>query len=1124
MPKMNAIDFALRAQSTLEYWEYLVGKTVIHNAHGAGVVTHATVNPVRIEIAFKNEEETEVQTFDQFVCRDLEDIDLPQEIYAKLNPGQEPQSAPVVSLPAQKFQINDDVCLVRSTSQRGRVSRAFPDHNGEWNYEVYISADNQPIFKESDLKHYSPDLQWGYLDDLLRDLAIVKMKRPLSNALYALYASRTKFEVYQFKPALKFLSNPDQRLLIADEVGLGKTIEAGIIYLELQARIGLDRVLFVCPSSLKQKWQSEMKSRFDEDFIILDRAGIDTFLKEHERLGDHAQLRAIVSLESIRRRDVAEKFKDVKFDLVVIDEAHHCRNTNTLAHAIASTLIDNSDAALLLTATPLQMGREDLFNLLRILSPGEFDNFNAFLNRLEPNKFVNKAAEYLMQNRTPEALSVLQEVENTPEDKRFLGNPHYHDVIDILKTPYPRRQELITAQRKLLELNTLASIFTRTRKRDVQEKAPKRTAFTLAVNFTPEEKRLYNEIVEEVRNDYQWRHNSGRGSGWVTIMKERQAASCISAVVNKSSIRLEEEWEEKKAFQNEFNAVDLSSPNADSDWYFDDDDVVERSSNTAAVRAHVAYSVVRPALSVDTKFEVFWGALKKILEEDSTSKVLVFSYFVGTIDHISSELEKRNVNARAIHGKYDVAVRQKTIEQFRDDPQIRVLISSDVGSEGLDFQFCNTLFNYDLPWNPMKVEQRIGRIDRFGQESERIRIYNLAIADSVEERILIRLYDRIEIFKQSIGDIEVILGERIKELAQAVFSQNLTPDEEIVRAEAIADIILRQKQDMEEFEEKRMQFLGQEAILSTAVNQTIDSGHFISDVEIRSVVGGYIKEKFKHSSLGKKDQEDDTYPLRVNEDIAQEMKTYIYYGKKKNDRTAQQFVAKLVPGHELPVTFSHDMAYKRKLLEFITPRHPLTQAALEYWREKNKDSRFVYRVTFQTDIAPAGKYLFFIYALDSEGVNSDIRIIPVVISAESGDKNNNLSEQFLRLAQTSGISRNITGATHTEDELSKIQEAASQFMTAVRDRLRQEMEASNDSVVNARLAAVNQSFLAKQRHIKDILNKVSNTSIQRMYEGQLRNMEAKKNAKELEIEKGRQLNVNFSLQLRGFVDVVGADN
>lgn len=1125
--------FCRYAGRSQDRWVLLVEKSVRHEIFGPGIIRDVEVNTRRNEITLMIEfpERTNGPQecfFTPLVLEKME-IEFPSILAMRIRqamanrPGGECPSAPTAATrpgkevasttPPPVFQPGQEVSVINSPAQRGKINKACGFINGTWNYEVYFSSENIRTYKETDLKIYQPGFQWCGLQDYLRDLAFLKLNNPHGDNLYALYGSRTKFEVYQFKPAVKFLANPDQRLLIADEVGLGKTIEAGIIFLELQARLGLDRVLIVCPSSLRFKWQDEMKSRFDEDFTLLDTQGIQRFLEIYRQQGSQTRLRGIVSLEAIRRKEIAEKFVNVKLDLVIIDEAHHCRNTATLANAIASTLTENSDAALLLTATPLQMGREDLFNLLNILSPGEFDNFQAFADRLAPNQYINRAAQMLALGNYKEALKEVRHVEATSERKRFLGNPYYQMVVRILSKQHPNSEELITAQRRLLELNTLSSVFTRTRKRDIQSNVPKRTAYTLTVNFSKEEKDYYDNLVDEVRYEFMREHWNGMGSGWVTIMKERQAASCISAVMKKQGLS-DIETPEEEAFEGDFTDTQLEQETEEKPFqiglHWDNSDEPRRLKP----RPKKFSKITR-----DTKFDVFWGALENILKENSTSKVLVFSFFVGTIEHVYHELQKRGVNARAIHGKINVHDRQKIIEEFQDDPSIRVLISSDVGSEGLDFQFCDTLFNYDLPWNPMKVEQRIGRIDRFGQTASRIRIYNLVIEDSVESRILFRLYERIEIFKQSIGDIEVILGDQIRELTQAVFSSRLSPREEIEQAERAADNILRQKQEMEEFEKNKLQFLGQEAIFSTAVNNTIDSGRFISEVEICALVKGYMEDRFSLSRIEQNVSHEATYSLNVNTDFSEAIRSFIEQ-HRKYDRSSQQFLTKALTGKIIPLTFSNELAYQRKLLEFITPRHPLTQAALEHWKQKREGSKLINRFTIETDIAPSGGYYFFVYLLETEGVSRNSRIIPVVISTTTGEMNRELSQQFIRLSQTSAREFEIKTGGCDLTLMDAVENQAVSLMANIRDQLLSEMETSNDVLVNARLSAVEQSYLAKRSRIEGILRKVDNASIQRMYRGQLNNLETRKQIKIHEIEAGREFNVSFSLQLRGCVEVV----
>jgi SNF2 family DNA or RNA helicase len=159
-----------------------------------------------------------------------------------------------------------------------------------------------------------------------------------------------------------------------------------------------------------------------------------------------------------------------------------------------------------------------------------------------------------------------------------------------------------------------------------------------------------------------------------------------------------------------------------------------------------------------------------------------------------------------------------------------------VDAEGIDFQFCDILVNYDLPWNPMQVEQPIGRLDCFGQEHERIRIYNLYIEDTIETRIFQRLYDRIRIFEQSIGEFEDILGEEISKLSRDVLQKNLTPAEQERLAEQAAARIIRARQEAEHLEREKDNLLGQDRIFDQEVIDTIESGHVISPEELQALV------------------------------------------------------------------------------------------------------------------------------------------------------------------------------------------------------------------------------------------------------------------------------------------------
>jgi superfamily II DNA/RNA helicase len=1135
------------AGQSLERWQALIGSALDHRVLGVGRILDVTKRDgqITLKITFDGSGHTIPKHFSPQVLDQCKPIELPATLarqISKLTISQpnvrekSQEENPPPSLPPSPrmiephsqtgaenelvrpppiFEVGQEIVVRTESKRRGLVHKPPFWGESQWQYEVFFSADDRRVYRESDLEKYEVVFKLGGLGDLLRNLALVKLQRPLREHLYALYGSRTKFEVYQFKPVLKFLSNPDQRILIADEVGLGKTIEAGIIYLELQARLELNRALVVCPSGLRNKWQEEMKQRFDEEFDILDAEGIRRFIRNYGQYGENTRLRGITSLELLRRGEFAEAFSEnrIHFDLVIIDEAHHCRNSATLAHELATILSENADAMLLLTATPLQTGNEDLFNLLRILNPGEFDDLDVFLNRLKPNGYINQAAEYLSTGDIAQSLRELKKVETTQERGRFSSNPYYQEVIRLLSKPLLRKDEMILAQRKIVELNTLAQVYTRTRKRDIVEKAPVRAAFVLRVDFSPTEERFYKLVVQYTREEFRRLHGTNYAAGWASIMRERQTASCIAAARERFANLAKEAQSDIEDFEEDiFDLTVLEE--------LEDEPEVR---HTAKLRPFRHRLPATSELEKDSKFDVFWEALQKVLQEDRESKVIVFSFFKATIEYLYKRLRQLGVDALWMHGSIAIQNRKGIMDKFRQNPNMRVLISSEVGAEGLDFQFSNTIFNYDLPWNPMRLEQRIGRIDRFGQESPRVRIYNLVIQNSIESRILMRLYERIGLFEAALGDIEAILGEVIRELTRKVYTQQLTPDEEIALADRMAENIIRQRQELEEFERKRLQFMGQEAIFSTLVNQTIESGNYISEVEIQGLVETFIQDAFQLSRLECNQPFDGTYCLWVNEDLDAQLRGFILK-KKKGDRTASEFLKAISPGKQLPVTFNDQMASQRKLLHFITLRHPLAQAALDYWKEKINPAETFTCIAVRMDgregsRLASGDYFFFLFTVHATGMESTSRLTPVAVVPKECDIYTDLSRQLLHLLQTS--SSDLSGALPTidKDDLEAAQQAALWYMTSQREALEKDLRNSNEALIEARLQAITQSYQAKQRRVQEAMEKVSEPRIIRMREGQLHNQAASYQARRKEIEAQRQVTTSFSLALRGLVRV-----
>ena len=273
----------------------------------------------------------------------------------------------------------------------GIIAKVFED-NAEPQYEVFFGGFNsERVYPERNLMpeggaealrgpvDYLRQWRLADADGLRGFLTLAKLTTPLDDNLYSFVASRTERLSYQFKPVLKLLDSPYSRLLIADEVGLGKTIEAGIILTELQARSPLEHVLITCPSSLMAKWREELRERFDLDFELVDGPRFRDAIADIGR-GGGDPWRLIGSLELMRRAENLEALVEHRphFDVLIVDEAHHLRNRGTRTNELGETLTMLSQAAVFLTATPLNLGREDFFELLRLLVPEEFHDYGTF--------------------------------------------------------------------------------------------------------------------------------------------------------------------------------------------------------------------------------------------------------------------------------------------------------------------------------------------------------------------------------------------------------------------------------------------------------------------------------------------------------------------------------------------------------------------------------------------------------------------------------------------------------------------------------------------------------------------------------------------------------------------------
>lgn len=660
------------------------------------------------------------------------------------------------AVPAPRFEVNEAAVTHPGDADvviRDRVFHGGP--SGQWSYTVIVEGRQQNVI-ESSLKA-RPELDdprnWVTREPTPArrfgaTLTRAKLQSKFANTLFSFRATRTTFRPYQFKPVLKLLQTGKARILIADEVGLGKTIEAGLIWTELEARREADRVLIVCPAGLVGKWKEEMDDRFEFDVVELDSKTLQTFLERHRQNRLPRRQAYICSVERLRSWAGIEELDDLppEFDLIIVDEAHSMRNQDTKSYALGTRLSDWADNLVFLTATPINLRQEDLLNLLELLAPGDYGDIRDLELRLEPNRIINAVAARLVEKGVNghELCAKLDELTTTTLGGTLMQRPDFGLLKEVLAKDQLSPRDVVEAKRYLADLNTLSTVITRTKKVEVDDHKAKRTLDRHQITWTPAEAKFYDQYL-------QWCQDRatamGRPLHFAMQMPLRLASACLPMA--------------RRAVLDPQGFGDISD--ADSD--------------TAAVRLEPHAELVAAARQlpegVDTKFDDLRDALRTFHERGR--RALVFTHSRPTLAYLAGRLEDE-FRVAVMHGGVNREQRRKIMADFRSGAYDFVL-ANRVASEGLDFEFCSVVVNYDLPWNPMEVEQRIGRIDRIGQVEESMLVVNFVNDATIDERILSRLLDRIGIFESSIGALEPIIAAHAPKALEAGFDFTLTPEQ-----------------------------------------------------------------------------------------------------------------------------------------------------------------------------------------------------------------------------------------------------------------------------------------------------------------------------------------------------------
>ncbi len=685
----------------------------------------------------------------------------------------------------------------------------WSDGDRSWHYEDEL----EPVPEEAAGEPLTllEQGRYGGVAQLRQLLAGALLSQDLSGVIQAMDATSTDFYPHQYKPLLTLLDSPADGLLIADEVGLGKTIEAGLIWTELKARYDARRLLVVCPAMLREKWCYELQTKFGAEPRVVNAADLLEALRR--RPGREQVL--VASYQGLRpprsrtRRSGARRGPSPRhaladwlerhaegeplIDLLVLDEAHYVRNRHTANWRLADLLRRTSDRQLLLSATPINLRLDDLRNLLELLDPDRFVDQRAFERIVELNQPVVRARDLVYHDPDwGKARQALHELHRRRPDSLRIRR-----LLDAARHQRePGREERTRIAAELERLDLIAHVVCRTRKRDIDPHRIRRRPETLIATMSGLERALYDEVTEAVRR---YAEQEGIAHAFLVALPQRLVSSCAVALLRTWGRGVDDT-----------DGMAVQSDEADASE--------ERLRRTGGrLRAHLQQEVLhrfdeQALAACDNKLKRLHEALGRHLAKEPRRKVVLFTAFRETARYLAEQLRARGLGVALLMGGAG-SDKDEVIERFRRDPGIRVLISTDVAAEGVDLQCSDLLINYDLPWNPMRIEQRIGRIDRIGQRSQEIHIWNILQKDTIDERIHKLLHQRIRIFEEALGETEAILGE-VRKLEDALLARPMTPEEEEqeIYRRAMAIDRVRQEHKRLEREAVRLEAHGEELL------------------------------------------------------------------------------------------------------------------------------------------------------------------------------------------------------------------------------------------------------------------------------------------------------------------------
>ena len=1016
----------------------------------------------------------------------------------------------------EEIKEKDRVYLTGEPDTKGMVF-SISEVNGVKKYDVFVDGDIKTFFEGQICKIDSaPSYSWIDINTFQSNLTAYEINNPSAGNLYSLNAARIDFVPYQFRPALKMIKADEPKILIADSVGVGKTIEAGLIIKELEARSELENVLIICPKPLvaERKWELEMK-RFDEDFVQLDGPELRQILSDTHRDEEWPARygKAIIPYSILdsrvyegeenrhsRNYGLLDLDPPPHFDLVIIDEAHHIRNGSlekdkAFAYKCVRYFCEHADAVVMLTATPLQTSDDDLFTLLNLLRPDVVMDKDVFSMMSKPNEhiyYASHAVRGATDGWRETAINALKNITTTQWGENVIAkNPLYRDVLKRLENnsniPREERVKLISDIESLHSFNTMLN---RTRRKDIQDFCVRRS-FTVETSFTERQAELHDELLRFEYQALAKLHNEKSIPFMMSTIK-RQAASCIFGIAPQI-----------KDIINRRFAQMLDDPDVDFDEF-------NLDGTLPSVMMTLAQRVIELAENLpeeDPKLE----AVIKIIEEkqkQENNKIILFSSFRHTLAYLNRKFKERGYRIAQINGSVKDEDRRELRARFQMDKSeedaLDILLFTEVGSEGLDYQFCDTMINYDLPWNPMRIEQRIGRIDRRGQKSEVVNIYNTITAETVDADIYHRCLMRIGIFERSIGECEEVLGTIGSQIEQIAVDTNLTEEERRKKLEQMADNQIRRMQELSKLEDEERALFGFDLSNYTAAKEIKDAeSPWLSPYNIQRLVERYLRERLGEGQyiIGNSDLKQIRLGKEARMALLEDFRklSHIKTGQK---RKWELYLKGSEPLHR--ITFVSETASAERKAFFITPMHPLVKQAAKYFAT-NKTSYI--HVEYFSDELEEGSYPFSIYAWNYVGMHPTFKVVPVC-------ENEIISNEILNILQEANTSNKK--ANVDQNTWLALEPIHLNYWFAEKDKYLANVQGS----ANYKLESISSNYRNRKRNLEQKIRDAYDDRIIRMYQSELQSATENYNARVAEInDKTSRADIHTTLVANGIIDI-----